>query len=267
MRKRLISTVLATAALATFVAPAAIAADLNDVGFLDQAAVASLPQFARANATLAQYKAQLDAQFGAAMRGAKSDADKQRVSLQFQQQFADKQREMVGPLFSRAQLAIAQVAGSKNLSVVVDKRIIVYGGQDITKDVLSALQSSQALTPPSASPAPSSIGFVDETALDDSAKVKDAADQLQKFTADQRSVYGAKLQAARTEVDKQAVMADYNKSIQDKRDALMKPLVDQTKAATGDVGKKRGLLLVIDRADVIYGGTDITKDVHDALAK
>ncbi|MDQ2865554.1 MAG: OmpH family outer membrane protein [Candidatus Eremiobacteraeota bacterium] len=267
MRKRLINGFIATAALAAAIAPAAIAADLSDVGFLDQSAVASLPQFARANAALAQYKGQLDSQFSAAMRRAKSDADRQRVSLQFQQQFADKQREMVGPLFQRAQLAIAQVAGSKNLSVVVDKRIIVYGGTDITRDVMSALQGSQALTPPSASPAPSSIGFVDETALDDSAKVKDAADQLQKFTSNQRSLYGSKLQSARTDVDKQAVMADYNKAIQDKRDALMKPLVDQTKAVTSDVGKKKGLLLVIDRGDIIYGGTDITKDVHDALAK
>ncbi|MDP9024443.1 MAG: OmpH family outer membrane protein [Candidatus Eremiobacteraeota bacterium] len=267
MRKRLINTLLATAALATLIAPAAIAADLNDIGFLDQSAVASLPQFARANAALAQYKSALDAQFASAMRGAKSDADKQRVSLQFQQQFADKQREMVGPLFQRAQLAIAQVAGAKNLSVVVDKRIIVYGGADITKDVMGALQSSQALTPPSASPAPSAIGFVDETALDDSAKVKDAADQLQKFTADQQKSYGPKLQSARTDVDKQAVMAEYNKSIQDKRDSLMKPLVDQTKSATADVAGKKGLLLVVDRADIIYGGTDITKDVHDALSK
>ncbi|MEO9170957.1 MAG: OmpH family outer membrane protein, partial [Candidatus Baltobacteraceae bacterium] len=134
-------------------------------------------------------------------------------------------------------------------------------------DVMSALQSSQALTPPSASPAPSEIGYVDETALDDSGKVKDAADQLAKFTSDQQKIYGAKLQTAKTDIDKQAVMADYNKSIQDKRDALMKPLVDQTKAATAAVAGKKSLLLVVDRADIIYGGTDITKDVHDALSK
>ncbi len=267
MRKRLIKTLLATAALATVIAPAAIAADLTDVGFLDQSAVGSLPQFARANAELAQYKAQLDSQFANAMRGAKSDADKQRVSLQFQQQFADKQREVVGPLFQRAQLAIAQVAGSKNLSVVVDKRIVVYGGQDITKDVTGALQSSQALTPPSGSPAPSEIGYVDQTALDGSTKVKDAADQLQKYQTDQQKAYSGKLQSAKTDIDKQAVLAEYNKSLQDKKDALLKPLVDQTKSATAEAAKKHNLLLVIDRADIIYGGTDITKDVQDTLNK
>jgi len=267
MRTRLVKTLLATAALASVIAPAAIAADLTDVGFLDQSAVGSLPQFARANAQLAQYKSQLDSQFAAAMRGARSDADKQRVSLQFQQQFADKQREVVGPLFQRAQLAIAQVAGSKNLSVVVDKRIVVYGGQDITKDVTGALQSSQALTPPSASPPPSSIGYVDQTALDGSTKVKDAADQLQKYQTDEQKAYSGKLQAAKTDIDKQAVLAEYNKALQDKKDALLKPLVDQTKSATADAAKKHSLLLVIDRADIIYGGTDITKDVQDTLNK
>ncbi|HEV7178430.1 MAG TPA: OmpH family outer membrane protein [Candidatus Baltobacteraceae bacterium] len=265
MRTRLLHTLLVTAALATIVAPAAIAADLTDVGFLDQSAVGSLPQFARANAQLAQYKSQLDSQFNAAMRGAKSDADKQRVSMQFQQQFADKQRELVGPLFQRAQLAIAQVAGTKNLSVIVDKRIIVYGGQDVTKDVVSALSSSQAIAPPSASPAPSEIGFVDQAALDDSDKVKSAASVMQKYQADQQKIFAPKLQAAKSDSDKQAVVADYNKAVQAKRDELLKPLVDQTRSVTGDVAKKRNLLLVIDRADIIFGGTDITKDVQDSL--
>ena len=85
----------------------------------------------------------------------RSDADRQRVSLQFQQQYTDKQREIVGPLFQRAQLAIAQVACGGDLSVVVDKRIVIYGGQDVTNDVetlfVGALRRFQ---PPVASPPP-----------------------------------------------------------------------------------------------------------------
>ena len=53
----------------------------------------------------------------------------------------------------------------------------------------------------------------------------------------------------------------------DKQDQLLKPLVDQTKAATADVARKKKLLLVVDRADVIYGGTDITSDVQNELGK
>lgn len=267
MKKRFISTFVATAVLAAFVAPGAIAADLTDVGFMDQAAVGSLPAFVRANAALAQYRGQITAQYEAAMKGAKSDADRQRVQIEFQQKFADKQRELVGPIFTRAQMAIASVAGNKKLSVVVDKRIVVYGGSDITKDVISAITSNAAIPAPASTPPPSEIGFVDQSALDSMPKLKSASDEMAKFASDQRSAYGQKMKDAKTDADKQQVIKDYNKTLQDKQDQLLKPLVDQTKSATEGAAKKHDVLLVIDRADIIFGGTDITKDVQDALGK
>jgi outer membrane protein len=63
------------------------------------------------------------------------------------------------------------------------------------------------------------------------------------------------------------VLSDYTKSISDKQNQLLTPLVDQTRSATESVARKRNLLLIVDRADVIYGGTDITSDVQNALAK
>ncbi|MDQ2992090.1 MAG: hypothetical protein M3R30_04625 [Candidatus Eremiobacteraeota bacterium] len=267
MKIRFISFLAAALMLGGAVAPAAIAADLGDVGFVDQAAIASLPAFRQANGQLAAYKAQLDGQFNAAMKSAKTDADRQRITLSFQDRFSSKQREVIGPLFTRAQIAIAKVCSSDNLTVIVDKRIVIFGGRDVTKEVIDLLQSSQALAPPSSSPAPSVIGFVDQTSLDSLPKVKDANDQFAKFATDQRSAFQSKLASARTDADKQAVGKEYNKVLSDKQDLLLKPLVDQTKSVTAEVAKKKDLLLVIDRADVIFGGTDITKDVQDALSK
>src|SRR5512146_247214 len=107
---RKLTRLLAAAAILTFIAaPVAIAADLTDVGYVDQAAIGALPQFQKANAQIAQYKAQLDPQFAAAMKGAKSQSDQQRVQSQFQQKFVERQRQVLGPLFARAQAAIAQV--------------------------------------------------------------------------------------------------------------------------------------------------------------
>jgi len=63
------------------------------------------------------------------------------------------------------------------------------------------------------------------------------------------------------------VMSDYNKAIQDEQNKLLKPLIDQTKSATASVARSKNLLLVVDRADVVYGGTDITQDVQNALNK
>lgn len=267
MKRRYFSTLLLVLGLTVAIGPAAIAADLTDVGFIDQSALGNLPAFVAANQQLAAYKAQLNTQFAAAMRRAKSDADKQRISLQFQQEFSDKQNELVGPLYQRTQLAIANVSSAHKLSVVVDKRIVIYGGQDITNDVISAVRSSAAIPPPQASPAPSAIGYVDQSALAGSNDVKTASSQLQQFQAAQQPIYAKRFKDANNDVAKQQVMADYNKAIQDEQNKLLKPLIDQTKSATASVARSKNLLLVVDRADVVFGGTDITQDVQNALNK
>ncbi len=258
---------IAALLLAALVAPQAIAADLTDVGFVDQAELASIPVFTNANRALAAYKSQLDGQYNAALRHAGSDADRQRISLQFQQQFSDKQREIVGPLFQRAQLAIAAVSAAHNMSVVVDKRIVIYGGQDITKDVETLFLGPQSIQPPAASPPPSEIGYVDQTVLDNLPKVKTANDEMNQFATTQRTLFAPRVAGAKTQADRQQIYQEFNKTVSDKQDQLLKPLVDQTKHATSDVAAKKKLLLVLDRADVIYGGTDITADVQNELSK
>ena len=52
-----------------------------------------------------------------------------------------------------------------------------------------------------------------------------------------------------------------------KRTSIEKEMADQVTGAVKSVASKRGLSLVVDKAAVIYGGTDITKDVSDSLAK
>jgi outer membrane protein len=264
---KVLKVLFAATMFAAFLVPAAIAADLTDVGYVDQAAIASLPVFVNTNRSLMAYKAAMDQQFATAVKNAKTDAEKQRISMQFQQAYTDKQREVVGPLFQRAQLAIAQVSNAHNLTVVLDKRIVIYGGQDITKDVETVFTSSQAVQPPAASPPPSDIGFVDQTVLDGLPKVKTANDEMNQFAATQRTLFAPKIAAAKSDAEKQQIYQQYNKSVQDKQEQLLNPLVEQTKAATSAVAQKRKLLLVVDRADVIYGGTDITTDVQNALNK
>ena len=122
---------LGAAILAT---PAIGATDVTDIGSLDQAALAALPSFQAANKQLNDYGANLQKQYIGRARKA-SQADQQKLGAEFQGKMAAKQRQLFGPLFAKAQVAIASVASSKNLSVVVDKRIVVVGGQDITGSV------------------------------------------------------------------------------------------------------------------------------------
>ena len=90
---------------------------------------------------------------------------------------------------------------------------------------------------------------------------------MSQYQSTQRQIYAARLAQAKSPADKQQILAEFNKLISDKQDQLLKPLVDQTKNATAAVAGRKNLILVVDRADIVYGGTDITTDVQNELAK
>jgi outer membrane protein len=254
-------------AAVTLGAPQVLAADVTDIGFLDQGALANLPSFQNANKQMASYRANLQKQFISRARKARSQQDQAKLANDFQAQLADEQRRVFGPLFAAAQTAVASVASSKGLSVVVDKRIIIIGGQDITKNVMDLLSSPGSPVPPVSTPPPSTVGWVDQTQIDQLDQFKSAQQQFLKFGQDMRSSTQDKLKGAKTDADRNKVYADYQKSIDDERAKIVTPLVDQTRAAIEQVAKKKGLLLVIDRSNLIFGGTDVTPDVLAVLKK
>jgi outer membrane protein len=264
--QRFSSRFLALIALAagTLAAPAALAADVTDIGYVDQSQLAALPAFQQANRRLQTYGANLQRTYVGRARGA-SAAQQQQLAQEFQSKMAAEQRQVLGPLFGKAQVAIASVASSKNLSIVIDKRIIIYGGDDITGDVRELLTGVGDPVPPVSTPPPSSVGFVDQTQIDAVPVVKSATDDFAKFKADQDRQTAQKLRGVKSDADRAVILKAYQTALEGKQTATLKPLADKTKAAMADVAHKRNLLLVIDRSNVIYGGTDITADVTAAL--
>jgi outer membrane protein len=255
---------LAAFALALLVAPAVLAADNADIGFVDQGQLSALPAFASAKRQIDAYGMDLQKQYLGRARTA-SQAEQQRLSGEFQQKMADKQRQVLGPIFRRAQIAIASVASSKNLSVVVDKQIVIVGGQDITGNVRDLLTGVGEPVPPVNTPPPSTVGYVDQQQIDALPSIKSVATDFQKFKATQDQQTAVKFKAAKNQTDRDAIMKDYQKALTDKQTQTLKPLVDKTRDAMSSVAQKRGLILVVDRSNIIYGGTDITADVTSAL--
>jgi outer membrane protein len=241
-------------------APAALAADTTDIGYVDQAQLAALPAFGTAKRQLDAFGADLQRQYLARARKA-SPAEQQQLSKEFQQKIEAKQRAMMGPLFARAQVAIASVASSKNLSVVVDKQIVIVGGQDM-RDLLTGAGDP---VPPVNTPPPSTVGYVDQTKIDALPSIKAATDDFAKFKQAQDQAAAAKFKAAKTQADRDAVLKNYQKTLIDKQNSTLKPLVDKTKDAMAGVAQSKGLVLVVDRGNIIYGGTDITADVTSKL--
>ncbi len=212
----------------------------------------------------AQFRDQMSRDFQGAIRG-KPQAEQQRIYADFNQRMAAKQHEMFDPLLGRAQTAIALVAATKSLSVVVDKQIIIYGGHDITKDVIDTINQPGQVVPPVNTPPPSEIGFVDQQQIDALPKAKAANDEF--MAARQRLGQDMNKQLAATK-DRQAqaaIVQSFNEQLKAEQKRIAKPIADATDKAIADVARKRKLILVVDQTDRVYGGTDITADVVAAL--
>jgi outer membrane protein len=250
---------------ATLAAQPAHAAEVTDIGYVDQGAIASIKPFVEANRQLVAYKAELDKQFAQRMKGVTNQADQARIAQEFQNKLNDRQRQVLGPLFQRAQTAIASVASSKNLSVIVDRRIIIVGGQDVTRNVVDLLTGVGAPVPPVSTPPPSSVGYVDQAQIDAVPKLKSANEEMVKYRDEQARAAQEKLKGAKTDADREAILKDFQKALADKQKVSIDPLVGQTRDAIAVVARKRGLILVIDKSNLVYGGTDITSEVAASL--
>lgn len=68
-----------------------------------------------------------------------NDQQKQEYYQQIQQRLQAKHQELVAPVYDKIDGAIKQVSEAKGLSVVVDKSNVIYGGQDITDEVLKKI--------------------------------------------------------------------------------------------------------------------------------
>lgn len=68
-----------------------------------------------------------------------NEKEQQDYYTQLQQRLNLKQQELITPIYDKVTAAIKEVADAKGLAVIVDAGNVVYGGQDITEDVLKKI--------------------------------------------------------------------------------------------------------------------------------
>lgn len=73
-----------------------------------------------------------------------NDQQKQELFQKMQDDLSKKHEEIYKGIKDKVDGAIGSVATTKNLSVVVDKRVVLYGGTDITDQVTKELSNSQS---------------------------------------------------------------------------------------------------------------------------
>lgn len=82
-----------------------------------------------------------------------SDADKEKLFADMQQQFNEKRIAIEKEMQDKVNSAVKNVASAKGLSLVVDKKAVIFGGNDITKEVADAMAKDSAAAAPAASSA------------------------------------------------------------------------------------------------------------------
>ena len=114
----------------------------SSVGVVDYRQVGSQhPQLAAANAEMqkASQEAQADFETKSASMNDQEKSDYYQQTMQRLQQ----NEELMEPIENSIQDAVKKVAEKKGLSVVIEKGAVVYGGQDVTQDVIKELGSSK----------------------------------------------------------------------------------------------------------------------------
>ncbi|SMC96254.1 OmpH family outer membrane protein [Sporomusa malonica] len=93
------------------------------------------PDTAKANEALTAEQEAVRQEFAAKSVGL-GDREKQDLDRQLGQRLEQKRLELLKPITDKIVAAVKEVADAKGLSVVVGKAVVVYGGVDITEDVL-----------------------------------------------------------------------------------------------------------------------------------
>jgi outer membrane protein len=97
------------------------------------------PDAAQAQTTMTDAIAQAKSEFDAKAANM-NDQEKKSYYEQLQQGLQVKQQELLGAIQDKVNAAVKAVANSKGLTIVVDKSANVYGGLDITDDVMKKIK-------------------------------------------------------------------------------------------------------------------------------
>lgn len=96
------------------------------------------PDTAAANQALQAEKDTLQKEF-TEKSATLSDNEKRDLDNQLGQQLEQKRQELLKPIVNKVMAAIQDVANTKGLSIVVERQNVVWGGVDITQDVLAKI--------------------------------------------------------------------------------------------------------------------------------
>ncbi|MHB2018486.1 MAG: OmpH/Skp family outer membrane protein [Candidatus Xenobia bacterium] len=114
--------------------------DNSGVGYVNQETISTLKMFQDTQAELVKYYKQLGDELQRKLADKKLGAvEKGQLQELYSEKFQAKREELYGPLQDKVNSVISQVAKDQGLSLVLDTHQVMWGGKNITTDVISKL--------------------------------------------------------------------------------------------------------------------------------
>ena len=66
---------------------------------------------------------------------------KQQLVQDYQSQLSQKEQELIKGILKKIQEAIKEVAAEKDVKIVMEKKNVIYGGYDLTQDVIDYIKA------------------------------------------------------------------------------------------------------------------------------
>ncbi len=241
------------------------------VASIDEAAINQMDEFKKAQETLDKWAEEEVKKRQKQVEG-KSDADKNAAFQAYQLELSKKQAEILNPLKDKARAAIALVAKEKGVTVVLDKKIVVYGVPDITEDVKAKLSGGDKLEYPKEEidPTQSPIGYFDQDVVRNLKVFKEADIAIATARVEQIKEMQKRFQQEGrnpTPQEMQSMEQILSARVQALQEQKMGPLIKAVTDSVADVAKEEKLSLVLDTQHVMHGGRNLTEQVVDSFLK
>ena len=178
-----------------------------------------------------------------------------------------KQNAIMEPLQQRKEAAVLKISRDHKLTVMLDKRIVVYGVADYTDEVKKVFQGKDEIkVGDEVDTSKSPTGHFDQDVVR-SLKVfqlvetqvqRKQIELMKKLEEAQKSVSPAELEVLKNNASGE---------LEAYKEQLVTELFSKVNDSVKEVAESQGLALVLDKAHVLQGGRNMTSEVVDTFLK
>lgn len=237
----------------------------SEVGIIDKDEIFKMSAFKKAENNVQKKIMELQQKFAQESKGLSPEKAKELSQL-YEQQIEKTKADELKPLLDKAQAAVALVAKEKQLKVVLDKKIVVCGAEEITDLVKDKFKESDTLEAPKDDVGTESqIGYFDQEVVRSLKLFRDVDKQFMEWYAKLKKEAEQKIKAAGSDEERQKLFAQYNQVYKAQQDQIYVPVLNKVTKTVEKVAKEKELILVLDKQYVMYGGRNITDEVADKL--